>query len=84
MANVKTAVSLRKLLFEQAETLAREMNIPRSRLFALALEEFISRHESRQLLERINAAYDDSPDPSERALRRRMRRQHRRVVDGEW
>ena len=84
MANVKTAVSIQKPLFEQAEALARELDIPRSRLFALALEDFISRHVSRQLLERINAAYDDAPDPSERALRRRMRQQQRRIVEGEW
>jgi len=84
MANVKTAVSLRRSLFEEAEALARRLNIPRSRLFALALEEFLRRHETRQLLERINAACGDEPDESQRALRERARRLHRRMVDGEW
>ncbi len=84
MAHVKTAVSLQKDLFEQVETLASEMKISRSRLFVLALEEFLQRHQSQQLLEQINAAYDDAPDPSEQALRRRMRRQHRQIVKGEW
>ena len=84
MAHVKTAVSLREDLFEQVEALASEMKISRSRLFVLALEEFLQRHQSQQLLERINAAYDDAPDPSEQALRRRMRRQHRQIVEGEW
>jgi hypothetical protein len=60
------------------------MKISRSRLFALALEEFLQRYQSQQLLERINAAYDEAPDPSEQALRRRMRRQHRQIVEGEW
>ena len=84
MANVKTAVSLRKDLFEQVEALANEMKISRSRLFVLALEEFLRRHQNQQLLEQINAAYDETPDPSEQALRRRMRRQHRQIVEGEW
>jgi metal-responsive CopG/Arc/MetJ family transcriptional regulator len=84
MANVKTAVSLRKDLFEQVEALANEMKISRSRLFVLALEEFLRRHQNQQLLEQINAAYDEAPDPSEQALRRRMRRQHRQIVEGEW
>ena len=84
MANVKTAVSLRKPLFEQADALAREMKIPRSRLFALALEEFIARRESHRLLERINAAYEDAPDPSERELLRRMRRAQRSALEDEW
>jgi metal-responsive CopG/Arc/MetJ family transcriptional regulator len=84
MANVKTAVSLQKSLFEQVEALAGEMKISRSRVFALALEDFVRRHQNRQLLERINAAYADTPDPAEDALRRRMRRHHRRIVEGEW
>ena len=84
MAHIKTAVSLREDLFEQVETLASEMKISRSRLFALALEEFLQRYQSQQLLERINAAYDEAPDPSEQALRRRMRRQHRQIVESEW
>jgi metal-responsive CopG/Arc/MetJ family transcriptional regulator len=84
MDHVKTAISLHKALFEQVEALAQEMHISRSRLFVLAVEDFIRRHESQRLLERINAAYADAPDPVEQALRRRMRHQHRHVVEGEW
>ena len=84
MPHIKTAVSLQEDLFEQVETLASEMKISRSRLFALALEEFLRRHQNQQLLEQINAAYDEAPDPSEQALRRRMRRQHWQIVEGEW
>ena len=84
MTTVKTAISLQKKLFEQAEELAREMEISRSRLFVLALEDFLRRHENRQLLEAINAVYDDAPDPAEQALLRRIRHQHRQVVEGEW
>ena len=82
MEHVKTAISLHKTLFEQVEALAHEMHISRSRLFVLAVEEFIRRHENRRLLERIDAA--DAPDAAEQALHRRMRRQHRHIVEGEW
>ena len=84
MANVKTAVSLQKPLFEQAEALADELKISRSRLFSLALEDFIRRSHNRQLLEKLNAAYEDVVDVKEQTLRRRMRRQHRRIVESEW
>ena len=84
MANIRTAISLEKSLIEQVEALAHEMEISRSRLFVLALEDFIRHHQSQQLLERINAAYDDTPDPSEQTLQRRMRHQHRQIVEGEW
>ena len=84
MANIKTAISLQKTLFEQVEALAREMKVSRSRLFALAVEEFVRRYQNQLLLEKINQAYPDSPDPNEQKRLRKMRRQHRRVVEGEW
>ncbi len=84
MRNVKTAISIQKHLFEQAEKLARKMGVSRSRLFVLALEDYIHRHENRELLAKLNAAYNDEPDPAERALRRRARKTHRRIVEGEW
>jgi metal-responsive CopG/Arc/MetJ family transcriptional regulator len=84
MASVKTAISLQKPLFDQVEALAEELKVPRSRVFALAVEEFVRRHQSQRLLQRINEAHADAPDPAEAALRRRMRRQHRQIVEGEW
>ncbi|HXV42721.1 MAG TPA: hypothetical protein VEC96_06630 [Anaerolineae bacterium] len=82
--NIKTAISLQKSLFEQVEALAHELNVSRSRLFVLALEDFIRRYHNQQLLEQINNAYDDLPDLSEQARLALMRRQHRRIVEGEW
>jgi metal-responsive CopG/Arc/MetJ family transcriptional regulator len=84
MANIKTAISLQKSLFEQVETLAREMKVSRSRLFVLALEDYLRRYENLQLLERINQAYSDAPDATEQKRLRKIRRQHRKVVEGTW
>ncbi len=84
MQTVKTAISLHKSLFEQAENLARKMKVSRSRLLVLALEDYIKRQENRELLAQINAAYAGEPDAEEQALRRKQRRQHRRIVEGEW
>jgi len=84
MSNVKTAISLQKSLFDQVEALADELKLTRSRVFALAVEDFVRRHQNRRLLDRINTAYEDTPDPTEATLRRRMRRHHRRIAEGEW
>ncbi len=84
MAAVKTAISLQKTLFDRAEALARRMKISRSRLVALALDDFLRRRRSIELEASINAAYDDTPDTAQKALRRRMRSRHRQVVEGEW
>lgn len=84
MSIIKTAISLQKSLFEQADLMAREMKVSRSRLFVMALEEYIRRYQNQVLLEKINQAYQDSPDKVETARLRGMKRQHRKVVEGEW
>jgi metal-responsive CopG/Arc/MetJ family transcriptional regulator len=84
MQNVKTAISIQKSLFAQAETLARKMKVSRSRLFVLALEEYLQRQQNRDLLAKINTAYADEPDRAEQVLRRKGKRHHRRSVEGTW
>ena len=84
MQNVKATISLPKALFDQADILARHLHISRSRLFVLALEDYIHRQQNRELLAKINAAYADEPNPAEDTLRQAARRTHRRTVEGEW
>ncbi|MEP6490663.1 hypothetical protein NDI43_24765 [Microcoleus vaginatus GB2-A3] len=84
MTTVKTAISLPASLFEQAETLAGEMQISQSFLIEIALEEFIRRRENQQLLEKINAACEAPLSEEEQVLLRKMSRSHRKIVEGEW
>lgn len=83
MQTTKTAISIQKALFEKADALARSMRVSRSRLIALALEEYIRRQENGALLAEINAAYSEEPDIAEETLRRKARSTHRRVVERE-
>ena len=84
METIKTAISVQKSLFNQAENLARKMRVSRSRLFVLALEDYISHQENRELLAQIDAAYADKPDLAEKTFHRKTRRLHRRMVEGKW
>ncbi|HIJ81863.1 MAG TPA: hypothetical protein HPP76_09155 [Desulfuromonadales bacterium] len=84
MLAIKTAISIEKVIFDQAEKIAQAMNVSRSRLFVLALQEFIERQKNKELLAQINTAYSDEPDASEQALRKSARRHHRRTVENEW
>ena len=84
MKSIKTAISIEKDLFEQAEKMARSMKVSRSKIFVIALQEFIEHQKNKELLARINAAYTDEPDAAEQILRRKSRRQHKRMVEGEW
>ena len=84
MANVKTALSIDKPLFEQVDDLAHELKTSRSRIFALAAAEFIQRHKNLKLLEAINDAYDDFPDVKEASLRSVTRSRHFDMVKDQW
>jgi len=84
MQAIKTAISIEKSLFDQAENIARTMNVTRSKLFAIALQDFIEHQKNKEMLAQINAAYAEEPDATEQTLRRKSRRQHRRIVEGEW
>jgi len=84
MHAVKTAISIEKDLFDQAEKIARTMKVSRSKLFVIALQDFIEHQKNKELLARINAAYADEPDVTEQTLRKKARRQHRRMVEGDW
>lgn len=88
---VKTAVSIPKPLFEQAERLAEELKMSRSHLFGMALEAFIASYQNKMLLEAINQVYTETPPASagseeERETLRlsRMRKSQRRLLEGEW
>ena len=65
MATVKTAISLPKPLFQQAETVAHELQISRSQLFARAVAEFVKRYERQAMVEAINRAFEEDPPTAE-------------------
>jgi len=84
MANMKTAISIDKPLFDQVEKLAHELNTSRSRIFALAAQKFIEQYKNQKLLKAINDAYDDIPDVKEESLKSIMRSRHLKMVKDQW
>jgi len=84
LANIKTAISIEKPLFDEVENLAEELQISRSRIFTLAARDFIQRHKSRKLLAAINAAYPDSSDAAEERLRYGMKNRQFQLVKDQW
>lgn len=80
-----TSLSIEKTLISDTKALAEELNMPWSRLVALALEELIRRHRGRKnLIDRINAAYaDDVQDEEDIRLKEGMRATQRRLLKDE-
>ena len=81
MAKVKTAVSLSEEVLAAADKLAESRSTSRSQVFELALLEFISRHQNQQMLEQLDAVYDDSTEEVE--LIQQMKSVHQSIVE-EW
>ncbi len=54
---MKTAISLPDDLFNKAESLANRLGLTRSRLYAQALEDYITRHQARRVSEQLDAVY---------------------------
>jgi len=74
--SVKTAISLHEDLFRQVNRTAKELGVSRSKLFVLAVQDFIKKLESQKLLAQINEAFDDVPDAHEGELNQAMRKKH--------
>jgi metal-responsive CopG/Arc/MetJ family transcriptional regulator len=54
---MKTAISIEDKVYRNAEDTAARMGLSRSRLYTLAIEEYIQKHRSDELLEQLNAVY---------------------------
>ena len=81
MATVKVAVSVERTLAQRADEMARRSGPPRSRLYARALEEYLTRQENEVLLRDLNEAYADFPDEEESATLQGMRPSQQKPLD---
>ena len=71
---MKVGLSIPDELFETAETVSKRLGVSRSRLYATALAEFLSKHRSRKVTAQLNAVYateDSRVAPEVRRLQRR-------------
>ena len=83
MSGVKTAISLEENLFNQVSQLANDMHVSRSKLFTLAVKDFLKKQESNNLLAQLNAAYSDAPSEEEKSISKAMHRKQRQIVEQE-
>ena len=65
---VKTAISIPDPLFRTAERLAKRLGIPRSRLYAQAIERYVADSEESSVTARLNEVYAESSSGLDRAL----------------
>jgi len=58
---MKVAISVPDRVFEEAELVAKRLRVPRSRVYAQALEEFVKKHRAKGVRESLDAVYAGKP-----------------------
>jgi hypothetical protein len=81
---MKTAISIDDGLLHEADETARLLGLSRSRLFALAVGDFLQRQRQEQMLRRLNEVYADGAGPAEESLLRGIKAKVRRTVKERW
>ena len=54
---MKTAISISDDVFREAEITAKQLGLSRSKLYTLAIDEFVQNHKPDSITEKLNAIY---------------------------
>ena len=73
-SGMKTAVSIPDPVFRAGERLARHLKIPRSRLYAVALADYLERHADAGITRQLNASLAAHPMPPDPFMQRAAQR----------
>ena len=65
---MKTAISIPDSIFLAAESLAKQLGVSRSELFAQAVEAYIEAHKHEGLREALDAVYNEESSTLDQAL----------------
>ena len=85
MASVKKTLPIQKSLYEMLSQIAHDLKLPDHAILELAVSEFIKNYKyNQELLEKINAAYNDLSDQDELHLLNRMKIRHKSIVEDQW
>ena len=81
---MKTAISIDDALLQEADETAERMGLSRSRLFALAVGDFLQKQRREQMLRQLNEVYAGGLDATERRLLKGIKAKVRGNVKERW
>jgi metal-responsive CopG/Arc/MetJ family transcriptional regulator len=81
---MKTAISINDGLLREADKTARRMGLSRSRLFAVAVGDFLQRQRRERMLRQLNEVYAAGMEPADAPLLKGIRDKVRRGVKERW
>ena len=82
--SMKTAISIEDALLRQADQAARLMGLSRSRLFALAVGDFLKRQQREQMLHQLNEVYANGVEKAEKRLLHGIKTKMRQTLTERW
>lgn len=83
MPNTKKTISIERSLYDMINSIAHDLKLSSNMILELALDEFVQRYQNnRELLQKINAAYDDLPDNEEQVFLNRMKDRQKSFLEG--
>jgi metal-responsive CopG/Arc/MetJ family transcriptional regulator len=80
---MKTAISVEDELLLQADRTAKQMGLSRSRLFSIALADYLRHRRQEEMIEQLNRVYAE-PDPSEAVMVAKMKAKFRATIRDRW
>jgi metal-responsive CopG/Arc/MetJ family transcriptional regulator len=81
---MKIAISVEDDLLQEADQFAQRMGVSRSRLFSLAVRDYLGHRRQEEMLERLNEIYGAARDDQEARATWQMKTKFRRVVQDRW
>ena len=81
---MKTAISIDDGLLREADETARRIGVSRSRLFAMAVEDFLQQERAEQMLLQLNRVYAGGLEPAEKRLLEGVKAKVRRTLGKSW
>jgi metal-responsive CopG/Arc/MetJ family transcriptional regulator len=83
MPGVKVAISLDEELLIKVNRLANNLHVSRSKVFTLAVREYLKKRENQSLLVQLNEAYEDFPSEEEMKISKFTRIKHQKIIEQE-
>lgn len=84
MHTMKTAISVDDQLMIAADRAAREIGVSRSRLFSLALKDYLRKRQQDKIVEQLNQVYGSKPDAAKKRTAARLKTKFRRTIKERW
>ncbi len=78
---MKTAISISDDLLQAGDRAAKQLGVSRSRLFSMALQEYLRSRHKAEIAEQLRRAYSDDPSAEEGDLTKRYKSKLRKNLD---